>query len=169
MKYLLELLIVFILISSIPLGVQAKEIKYNHNSITISEVKEKVDFKVLSPKQVPDDWTLEIKTYSSGGKDIITHFKLHFMDKNDKYLMVGIGEKKATSKRIEPMNSNVEEININGNIAYFQEWANAGELDSKGKKITGGLLTWIQDGTYIEMDSSNISKEKIIEIAESMK
>ncbi|RSK28512.1 DUF4367 domain-containing protein [Bacillus sp. HMF5848] len=169
MKYLLKLLLVFILISTIPLCVQAKNIKYNHNSITISEVEKKVDFKVLSPKQVPKDWTLEIKTYPLGEKDTITNFRLHYMDKNDKYLMVGIEQRKAVSNEVEVKTPNAEKININGHIAYFQGWGNGGEGDSKGKKITGGLLTWIQDGTYIEMDSSNISKENMMKIANSLK
>ncbi|WP_227940384.1 DUF4367 domain-containing protein [Alkalihalobacillus deserti] len=169
MKCLLRALVAFILISIVPMVVQAEEVKYNHKSITISEIKEEVDFNVLSPKQVPDDWTLEIKTYPSGENDIISNFRLHYMDKNDKYLMVGIEEREATSKGIEAKKLNAEEININGNIAYFQGWANEGELDSKSKEITGGKLSWVQEGTCIEMDSSNITKDKMIEIARSMK
>ncbi|MFE8699818.1 hypothetical protein ACFYKX_04190 [Cytobacillus sp. FJAT-54145] len=46
MKYFLRLVLACTVISCVPLGEQAKEIKYNHNSITISEIKGKVDFKV---------------------------------------------------------------------------------------------------------------------------
>ncbi|MGG4268404.1 hypothetical protein [Peribacillus simplex] len=34
-----RLLVVFILIQNIPVIVQAKEIKYNHENITLSEIK----------------------------------------------------------------------------------------------------------------------------------
>lgn len=165
LRNLLRLIVVFILISSAPLGVQSK---YNHNSITISEIKEKVDFKVLSPNWVPNNWTLEIKTYPWGEKDNITHFRLHFMDKDDNYLMIGIEEKKA-SEGIEKQKPNTEKININGNIGYFHEWANSGKLDRNGNLTSGGRLSWIQEGTYIEMDSLNVEKDKMIEFASSMK
>ncbi|MFF5395862.1 hypothetical protein ACFY5J_00515 [Peribacillus butanolivorans] len=68
----IRLLVVFILIQNIPLLVQAKEIKYNHESITLSEIKRKVDFKVVVPQNIPNDWTLEIKTYPWDEKDKIT-------------------------------------------------------------------------------------------------
>lgn len=160
---------VLILFSSVPLGVEAKEIKYNHNSITISGIKEKVDFRVLSPKQIQDDWTLDIKTYPTNSDENFTYFRLHYMDKNDNHLMIGIEERKISSKNEVPISPYVETIDISGNTGYFEAWGNSGELDKKGNKITGGRLSWIQEGTYIEMDSSNITKDKMIEIARSMK
>jgi hypothetical protein len=50
------------MINSSPMLIMAKEIKYNHNSITIPEIKKKVDFPDLTTKKIPDDWTLETKT-----------------------------------------------------------------------------------------------------------
>ncbi|MED4402702.1 DUF4367 domain-containing protein [Metabacillus fastidiosus] len=167
MRCLLKILAIFIL--SLPLGVQAKEIKYNHENITISEIKEKVDFKVFSPEKIPNDWTLEIKTYPSDEKDNITQFKLHYMDHNDENLMVGILEKKERPTDVIKRAPETERIDINGNIGYFHEWYGNGELDKKGRKITGGILTWIQEGTYLEMNSLDIDKEQILEIARSMK
>ncbi|MEK5422894.1 hypothetical protein MKZ08_12750 [Viridibacillus sp. FSL R5-0477] len=38
----------------------------------------------------------------------------------------------------------------------------------KGDTITGSLLRWTQDGTYVEMNSSRLPKEKMLEIARSM-
>lgn len=32
--------------------------------ITAKEIKEKVDFTILTPKKIPDDWTLDTKTSS---------------------------------------------------------------------------------------------------------
>ncbi|HFJ9348907.1 MULTISPECIES: DUF4367 domain-containing protein [Bacillus cereus group] len=57
---------------------------------------------------------------------------------------------------------------MNGYKGYFEEWGNSGELDKKGELVTGGLLSWTQKGTYIQMNSTRISKEKMLEIARSM-
>jgi hypothetical protein len=42
-------------------------------------------------------------------------------------------------------------------------------LDKKGEIIIGGLLSWTEDGTYIQMNSSRITKEMMLQIARSMK
>ncbi|MGM0879139.1 MAG: DUF4367 domain-containing protein [Bacillota bacterium] len=91
----------------------------NHNSITVSEVRKKVDFKVLNPEHIPDDWTLEIKTYPWGEKDNITNFSLHYMDRNDEYMMVSIDQGKKSNKETEEMGPNAELIDVNGNKGYF--------------------------------------------------
>ncbi|MFE4243883.1 DUF4367 domain-containing protein [Peribacillus butanolivorans] len=163
----IRLLVVFILIQNIPLIVQAKEIKYNHESITISEIKKKVDFKVVVPHNIPNDWTLEIKTYPWDEKDKITNFRLHYMDSDDKYLLIGIEQSKESSNN--EMHINEEQVDINGHKGFFVEWGNSGELDKKGELVTGGLLRWIQEGTYVEMVSSRVSRTKMLEVARSMK
>ncbi|MEK4069806.1 DUF4367 domain-containing protein [Peribacillus sp. FSL R5-0717] len=163
----IRLLVVFILIQNIPLIVQAKEIKYNHDSITLSEIKRKVDFKVVVPQNIPNDWTLEIKTYPWDEKDKITNFRLHYMDSDDKYLLIGIEQSKESSNK--EMNNNAEQVDINGHKGFFVEWGNSGELDKEGELITGGLLSWIQEGTYVEMDSSRVSRNTMLEVARSMK
>ena len=38
-----------------------EEIKYNHNSMAISEIKKHVPFNVIVPENVADEWTLEIQ------------------------------------------------------------------------------------------------------------
>ena len=152
-----------------PFVVQAKEIQYNHNSITVSEVKEKVVFSVVSPNKIPADWTLEIKTYPSKEKENFSHFRLHYMDRNDTKMMVGI-EQSPRHLLYDDVrgSSNVEQVDINGIEGYFSEWGNIGEFDDQGQ-ISGGLLSWKQDGTYIVMDSTRITKEMMVEIAKSMK
>jgi Domain of unknown function (DUF4367) len=157
-----------VLIFLMPLVVQAKEIKYNHNSITISEVKEKVDFSVLSPDKIPNDWTLEIKTYPMDEDKHFTHFRLHYMDKDDTILNVGIEQRKEPSNIEELLSPNAEEVDINGNNGYFEAWGNSGELDKKGELVIGGLLSWTHNGTYIQMNSSRITKEMMLDIAKSM-
>ncbi|MDM5222398.1 DUF4367 domain-containing protein [Peribacillus sp. NJ11] len=165
--HFIRLLVVFILIQNIPLIVQAKEIKYNHESITLSEIKRKVDFKVVVPQNIPNDWTLEIKTYPWDEKDKITNFRLHYMDSDDKYLLIGIEQSKESSNK--EMNINADQVDINGHKGFFVEWGNSGELDKKGEIVTGGLLRWIQEGTYVEMESSRVSRNKMLEVARSMK
>nr|WP_304220267.1 DUF4367 domain-containing protein [Fredinandcohnia onubensis] len=159
----------FVLIILIPFVVHAKEIKYNHNSITFSEVKEKVAFSVLSPDKIPNDWTLEIKTYPSGENEHFSHFRLHYMNSNDTKLMVGIRQSPRHLLYDEVRKSlNVEQVDINGIKGYFSSWEDSGKFDDE-EEIKGGLLCWIQDGTYIVMDSAEISKEMMLSIARSMK
>jgi len=147
----------------------AKEIKYNHNSITVPAIKNKVDFKVFVPQKVPEDWTLEIKTYPWGEKEKFTYFRLHYMDSNDTKLLIGIEQRKELREQDEHLGPNAKQVDINGNKGYFVEWGNSGQLDNNhGELITGGLLFWNQGGTHIEIDSMRLSEEKILEIARSM-
>lgn len=115
-----------------PLMIDAKGIKYNHNSITVSEIKEMVNYEVLAPEKVPKDWTLEIKTYPWGEKGNYTHFRLHYMDRKDTQLLVGI-EQRKDPPNIEWLNSDAKQVKVNGKKGYFEEWGNSGELDKKGE------------------------------------
>ena len=137
----------------------AEEIKYNHNSKTIFEIQKEVDFTVLTPKRIPSDWTLDTKT--------TPWLMLHYMDNKDTKLMVSIHLSKGSRVPYDGF-PHSQQVDINGNIGYFQEWGNSGEVDENGDTITGGLLNWSQDGTYVEMNSSRLSKEAILEIARSM-
>ncbi len=165
----LRIFIVFIILISHPVIIHAKEIKYNHNSITIDQIKSKVDFKVLSPQKLPDDWTLEIKTYPMNEDEHFTHFSLHYMDKDDIVLKVGIEQRKEPVIKKKVVIPYAEKIDINGSEGIFEAWGNSGEIDNKGELVTGGLLTWKQNGTYVQMYSSRIPKETMINIARSMK
>ncbi|TQR16119.1 DUF4367 domain-containing protein [Psychrobacillus vulpis] len=137
----------------------AKEIKYNHNSKTISEIQKEVDFTVLTPKRIPDDWTLDTKT--------APWIMLHYMDSKDTKLMVAIYLRKGF-RLFDDDFPHRQKVDINGNKGYFQEWEESGEVDENGDNITGGLLNWVQDGTSVEMNSSRLSKEQMLEIARSM-
>ncbi|SMQ81028.1 hypothetical protein SAMN05444673_4098 [Bacillus sp. OV166] len=89
MAFPIRLFIVLIVFNSSPMIIMAKEIKYNHNSITIPEIKKKVDFTVLTPKKIPDDWTLDTKTSP--------WLMLHYMDSKDTKMMVGINPENGIS------------------------------------------------------------------------
>ncbi|WP_370576408.1 DUF4367 domain-containing protein [Neobacillus niacini] len=160
MAYQIRLFIILTLLISNPMIILAKEIKYNHNCKTISEIKKEVDFTVLTPKKIPDDWTLDTKTSP--------WVMLHYMDSKDTKLMVAIHQRMGFPLSNDDFPS-AQQVDINGKKGYFQKWIDSGKVDKKGDTITGGLLRWIQDGTYIEMDSSRLSEEKMLEIARSMK
>lgn len=161
------LLLSFSMISSIGL---AKEMKYNHDSITIEEVKKEVDFQVLIPEKIPSEWSLEIKTYEHNDRNMET-IRLHYMDSTDENVMLGIEERKVSEKEIRQLEeefSSRYKINVNGVEAYYQEWANSGRKLNE-IRIGGGLLTWIQGETYLQMDSSFLSKDEMVEIAKTLR
>ena len=139
--------------------IMGKEIKYNHNSKTISEIQKEVDFTVLTPKRIPADWTLDTKT--------APWLMLHYMDSKDTKLMLSIHLRKGFRVSYDGFPYS-QQVDINGNIGYFQEWGDSDEVDENGDTITGGLLNWTQDGTSVEMMSSRLSKEEMLEIARSM-
>nr|WP_263325195.1 DUF4367 domain-containing protein [Neobacillus sp. Marseille-Q6967] len=156
---MIRIFIVLILLYCNPMLIMAKEIKYNHNSETILEIKKKVDFTILTPRKIPDDWTLDTKT--------TPWIMLHYMDSKDSKLMVAIDLRRGFPISDEDF-PHSQQVDINGNKGYFQEWIDSGEVDKNGDTITGGLLNWVQDGTFLEMNSSRLTKEKMLEIARSM-
>ncbi|SMQ81538.1 protein of unknown function [Bacillus sp. OV166] len=160
MKIPIRLTIAVILFICSPMTIIAKEIKYNHNSKTIAEIKKEVDFNILTPKKIPDDWTLDTKTSP--------WIMLHYMDSKDTKLMVAIHLRRGFPLSNDDF-PHAQKVDINGNKGYFQAWVDNGNVDKTGNTITGGLLNWVQDDTYVEMSSSRLSKEKMLEIARSMK
>ncbi|MGR3762907.1 DUF4367 domain-containing protein [Rossellomorea sp. NS-SX7] len=135
-----------------PNHVQAKETRYNHNSIKIEELINTVDFTVLIPERLPHKYSLEIKTYPK-------RIRLHYMNKDDTALLIGIDQRKASNTHTEPTFQDVETVMINGNKGFFKTFSNA----------PGGILSWRQDGTSLVMDSNTATKKEMIDIACSMK
>jgi Domain of unknown function (DUF4367) len=170
LKLISSLLLILLLVTVSTSIVFAKEIKYNHNSITIDEVKKEMNFKVLVPKKVPEEWALEIKTRDNKDGNL-SSIRLHYMDEYDQNLMLGIEEKKVSKSVISQLEeefSEGEKIKVNDVYAYYQEWANHGK-ELNGKIITGGLLTWIENETYVQMDSSSLSKDEMVETARTFR
>ncbi|MCM3672289.1 DUF4367 domain-containing protein, partial [Mesobacillus maritimus] len=89
-----------------------------------------------APDKIPDNWTLEIKTYPMDEEKHFTHFRLHYMDKNDTILKVGIEQRIEPSNKEKFSSPNAEEIEINGNKGFFKAWGNSGEIDKKGELVT---------------------------------
>ncbi|MBH9966163.1 hypothetical protein [[Bacillus] enclensis] len=138
-----------------------KKVMYNHDSIKVDELIQKVDFNVLLPnKLLIDNYTLEIKTYPEWENDTFTKVRLHYMDNEDNSLLLGIEQRKISDDYSgDSFQGSEETVNINGHKGYFKTFSNA----------AGGILTWKQEGTLVEMDSNLFNKKEMIEIANSMK
>jgi hypothetical protein len=131
---------------------------------------------------MPNEWTVELKyPYPLDTTKPIQSVRLHYFDKDENYIL-GIEQHKAVGYKIKKekididvrnntttrtiveedfkFNTSGEVIKISGMEARFTSWANY---------TIGGLLRWVQDGTYIEMDSTQLSKKDMIEVAKSGK
>ncbi|MBU7595690.1 DUF4367 domain-containing protein [Metabacillus halosaccharovorans] len=119
--------------------------------------------RFLTPQDIPSDWTLDIKTYPWNEKENIKDFRLHYMDKNDKFLMFGIEEKKVFGN-LEKIVRDEKELNLNGYKGYYSSFKSS----INNENPVGGILRWTQNDTYIEMNSSTLTEEQMINIAKSM-
>ncbi|GGE74205.1 DUF4367 domain-containing protein [Priestia taiwanensis] len=151
------------------LAIPAQAITYHKDSITIEEVEKRVAFSVFKPKNLPKEWELVIKTSPDIPKENVNDFRLQYFEKNDEISILVISQQDASSVIHDYQSPSAKRITINGNEGYFSEWINSGEFDKNGRFITGGVLDWIQDGTYIEMYSDFLTKEQMLDIARSMK
>lgn len=157
--------------------------KYNKlDSTTLNKVKQKSTFTLLVPNNIPNEWTVELKyPYPLDINKPIQSVRLHYFDKNENYIF-GIEQHKAVGYKIKKekivvdVRNNtstrtiVEEdfkyvasgeiIKFSGMETSFTPWANI--------KL-GGFLRWVQNGTYIEMDSTQLSKKEMIDVAKSVK
>jgi hypothetical protein len=142
------------------------------------QIKTATFFKFLVPNT--EKWNMEVKSpYPLNTTKPITKVRFHYFDKKDRnHYMFGISEENAEDMTrqniiVDPNTKKVtygivkykpiclnEKIKINGNNSCFSSWADGS---------TGGHLWWIQEGTYIEMESAGITKEDMIRIAKSMR
>ncbi|MEK8127886.1 DUF4367 domain-containing protein [Paenibacillus filicis] len=151
------------------------------DSTTLGKVKQKSKFKLFVPKSIPTKWTVELKyPYPLDITKPIQKVRLHYFDDAENY-MVGIEQhkaigykvkkeqiefdvrnKKSTKKIVEEdfkFDTQGEIIKLNGIEARFTPW---------GDHTLGGILRWVQDGTYIEMESTQLPKKDMTKIAESL-
>lgn len=123
------------------------------------EIKEPYDFKQAEVPFVLVNYFNESGSYVFGLRQL----------KNNSYITKEITEfdvkkKTQTTKKIkqkftlEPLG---EQVLINGSTGWYETY--------KGGEDKGGVLRWVNDGTYIEMDTIQLSKSAMINIAESMK
>lgn len=151
------------------------------DSTTLDKVKQKSIFTLFVPKSIPTNWTVELKyPYPLDITKPIQNVRLHYFDDTENY-MVGIEQHKAIGYKVKKeliefdvrnktsTKTIVEEdfkfeaqgeiIKLNGIEARFTPW---------GDNTLGGVLRWVQDGTYIEMDSTQLPKMDMIKMVESL-
>jgi hypothetical protein len=147
------------------------------------ELKNAADFKLLTPYNSIERYKIEIKEpYPLVPGRSISRARLHYFDKSGQTYMFGMEEHKAVGYKIKRVETTFdvrnqtsttriidedfkfdvrgEKVNINGIEARFVPWVN---------HRPGGYLRWVQDGTYIEIDSGDLSKQMMVELAKSMK
>jgi hypothetical protein len=151
------------------------------DSQTLEKIKTKATFKMLVPHKLIPNWTLEIKyPYPLDLTKPIGNIRLHYFNKEDAF-MVGIEQFKATGYKITR-----EEISIEPNGKQIRRSVTenfmpdySGEvifvnnhegrfMPFKPKGKPGGYLWWIEDDTYISMDSQVLTKDEMMKIAKSM-
>ncbi|WEG14579.1 DUF4367 domain-containing protein [Pullulanibacillus sp. KACC 23026] len=151
MKFLIIFSLVITQFLTAPFFVQAKE-----KNVSMQQIKNEVNFKVLVPKRLPKDLQMNIKPYPPTEYGKPTKFTMTFT--KNKQFVFNIQERKSNQKELDKdVYSYGQPVSINGNRGYF---LTSGHKD-------GHLLIWIQNGTVIEMDST-LSKEKMLEIAQSV-
>jgi hypothetical protein len=143
-------------------------------------IKEKTDFRFLLPSI--NQWKVEVKSpHPLELSKTITMVRLHYFDSDGNYV-VGIEQHRASGYKISreeiiidvkskevrkttavelfaPSQSG-ELVHLYGFKARFEAWANTNK---------GGVLRWVKDGTYLEMDSSRLTKYEMIDLAKSIK
>ncbi|MED3604247.1 DUF4367 domain-containing protein [Bacillus subtilis] len=133
----------------------------NSSRKDLSYLKEHANFHVLVPKDTSSNWKLTIKNYPNQDKKI-SMTRLNYEDHAYRnYVMVGIAQSKFKNQPLRYSDGkNVKNVTINGQKGIFERWAD-------GTK--GGILRWVQNGTYVEMDSSNLKDTEMVQLAQSMK
>ena len=149
---------------SVPSIGSASNFKYYSKSPTLDEMKQIMDFKIFEPTKYDPEWILTIKPHPDDIKRAKS-FTMHFYIEN-KELFLSITQSKEYFYKRDVERRNLPSIKINDQTGYFEEWG--AEYDRKGN-IIGGLLRWEQEGTYLEMRSVNIPKDKMLIIAETLK
>ncbi|MCS7464939.1 DUF4367 domain-containing protein [Paenibacillus doosanensis] len=150
------------------------------SSAILSEIKGKTDFRLMLPTN--NEWKVIVKhPYPLDYSKTITMVRLHYFDGNDSYV-IGVEQHRANGYKItrEKMVIDVknkeeritkikeyfipsqsgELIILNGIEARFEAWASTDK---------GGILRWVDGGTYFEMDSLRLTKNEMIDLAKSMK
>ncbi|MET3941626.1 hypothetical protein ABIC22_004438 [Paenibacillus sp. PvP094] len=145
--------------------------------IDMQELQRAADFKLLVPYNLDRRVKVEIKNPYVPGQPV-SEIRLHFFDDTGQTYLFSVEEHKAVGYKSERQVTYVdlqnrtsvtrtfvedfkfsergEKININGTEGRFERWAN---------RTPGGYLRWIQDDTYIEIDSKVFTKEEMMDWA----
>lgn len=164
----IKLLLIVALFFGFSIHSAIADTKYHKtDSKTLAKIKHKATFKMLVPSKIPPKWTLEVKVpYPLDLTKPINDIQLHYFNQ-DEMFMVAIRQYKATrdtvlEKESSSPNYLVEKVFIHNTEGRFTpRWRTSGE--------NGGYLSWIQNGTYIQMESFNLTKDGMMKMAELMK
>ncbi|MGV2881298.1 DUF4367 domain-containing protein [Paenibacillus taichungensis] len=153
------------------------------SNVDLDKLQTAADFKLFTPSCSDQSYKLEIKEpYPFAPSLSVSKVRLHFFDESGQTYLFGIEEHKAGGYKINRVITNIdvrnrtsttrtivedfklnehgEKININGIQGRFEPWAN---------HIPGGYLRWVQNDTFIEMDSGELTREEMIALAKSMR
>ncbi|CAM3872462.1 DUF4367 domain-containing protein [Cohnella lubricantis] len=148
----------------------------------LSQLSRQTSFDLFEPQNLESGLSYEIKLPNN--KDGSTSFDtvlLSYFGNNGKFKFALSQQKNNSVITQELTNINVQSkeikkqyikhkvrleargelVKINGSEGRYEAYV--------GKNATGGVLRWIQSGTYIELNAPELSKESLIKIAESMK
>ncbi|OIB00631.1 hypothetical protein AK95_26045 [Paenibacillus sp. LC231] len=179
--YLILICTMFLVINKEPIIATANPKLFSLN-VDLDKLQNAADFKLLAPSHSDQRYKMEIKeTYPFVPSQPVSKVRLHYFDKSGQTYLFAIEEHKAVGYKIERDVTSIdirnrtsttrtfvedfkfsergEKININGSEGRFEPWAN---------HIRGGYLRWVQDGTFIEIDSKVFTKEEMIDLAKTM-
>lgn len=148
----------------------------------MEQISKAADFEVLLPHYSMRSWKMEVKNpYPLDLSKAITRVRLHYFNKSGESYAFGIEQHKALGYRSKREQTNIdisnntqtpeimeedfkfntrgELVKFNGVEARFEAWANG---------MPGGYLRWIQNGTYVEIDSMTMPKKYMIKLAKSI-
>lgn len=127
----------------------------------LAQLKKVADFDLLVPRNTAKFYKLEIKEpYPVLPNRAAPLVRLHYFDPSGRRYIFGIEEHAAAVDRDESIVPVGEIVRLGDIEARFVPRAN-GE--------PGGYVWWVQDGTYIEIDSGELTKRQMIRMARSLK
>ncbi|MDQ0876058.1 hypothetical protein QFZ77_004717 [Paenibacillus sp. V4I3] len=131
-----------------------------HDDTKIQELKKHVTFNLFIPSYFDKASNYEIKVPDQINKSMpkVQDVMINYFDSNGAYVFGVQQIQKARKLTIEPRG---EKVVINGGEGWYEVYV--------GKEPTGGRLKWLKSGTYLELETHNLSKDALIKIAKSMK
>ncbi|MBB6732684.1 hypothetical protein [Cohnella zeiphila] len=151
------------------------------SSDQLDDLKEVATFKLQTLEN--PSYTAEIKVpYPLDPGQPVSRARIHYFDKYSQKFVFSLDEHKAsgykemrtetivdirnhttTTRMIEEDFKFIprgKKVRINKTQAYFEPWAN---------RETGGYLRWIQNGTYVEMESVELPEQIMVDLAKTIK
>jgi len=150
------------------------------SSVTLEQVSNSTDFKMLLPTSL-DKWNIEVKEPVSFELNTpITAAHLSFFNKSGDFIFsmtqhkatgyigrreitqIDVSKKTMDTKVVEEefkFNNDGTVVDWDGITARFEAWADG---------TPGGILRWIQNDTYVEMDSKKLSQNAMLTLARTM-